>query len=177
MILPAIGAVALVHLVGRVPGRWKNVLQVATCVLAFFGAALATGKVDPAGHGQEISAFRVVRLAFEPGRDRTLGKLFHHEYAWLDQVPSRAPIDVELGYEPRFVYPAFGPKFLRRVRGLRSINASRFRSDLAVDRPEYVFVGRGSPLDRMASRDPALTALYRNYRVSAYRVSPAGASG
>jgi Dolichyl-phosphate-mannose-protein mannosyltransferase len=170
MVLPAIGAVALVHLVDRVPRRGRTALQVATCVLVFFGAALATGKIDPAGHGQEITAFRVVRLAFEPGKDRTLGKLFHHEYAWLDGVPDNVPMDVELGYEPRFVYPAFGSRFERRVRALRSINARRLRKELARDDPAYLFVGRNSALDRAAARDPALTAVYRDYRVSAYRV-------
>jgi hypothetical protein len=174
MILPAIGAVALVHLVERLPRRPRIGVQVVTCVFVVFAAALATGKIDPAGHGQEITAFRVVRLAFEPGKDRTLGKLFHHEYEWLDNVSDTAPIDVELGYEPRFVYPAFGSKFERRVRGLRSIHARRLRQDLATDDPAYLFVGRGSALDRVASRDPRLEALYRDYRVSAYRVEAQG---
>jgi hypothetical protein len=166
-----------VHLIERVPRRGRTVLQVATCALVFFGAALATGKVDPAGHGREITAFRVVRLAFEPGKDRTLGKLFHHEYAWLDQVPDNVPMDVELGYEPRFVYPAFGSKFERKVRGLRSINARRLQRDLGKHDPAYLFVGRNSGLDRVAARDPALTAVYRDYRVSAYRVSQGAAAG
>jgi hypothetical protein len=96
--------------------------------------------------------------------------LFHHEYAWLDGVPDNVPMDVELGYEPRFVYPAFGSRFGRRVRGLRSINAERLRKELATDDPAYLFVGRNSGLDRAAARDPALSAVYRDYRVSAYRV-------
>jgi hypothetical protein len=170
MILPALGAVALVHLVERLRGRLRTALQAATVALVFFGAALATGKVDPAGQGREISAFRVVRLAVQPYRDRTLGKLFHPEYAWLDAVPQNARIDVELGYEPRFVSPAFGPKFERPIHGLRTRDERGFKNQLAADRADYAFVGSGSKLGRLAARDTALTLIYRNYRVSAYRV-------
>jgi hypothetical protein len=70
------------------------------------------------------------------------------------------------------VYPAFGSKFERRVRGLRSMHAGRLRQDLETDDPVYLFVGRNTGLDRVASRDSQLEALYRDYRVSAYRVSP-----
>lgn len=170
MILPAMGAVALVHLVERLHGRLRTALQAATVTLVFLGAALATGKVDPAGHGLEISAFRVVRLAVQPYRERTLGRLFHPEYAWLDAVPQDARIDVELGYEPRFISPAFGPKFERPVRKLRARDERSFKNQLASDRADYVFVGHGSKLDRLAARDEALTLVYRNYRVSAYKV-------
>jgi hypothetical protein len=174
MILPALGAVALVHLVERLRGRLRTVLQAATVALVFFGAALATGKVDPAGHGREISAFRVVRLAAEPYRERTLGSLFHSEYAWLDAVPQDARIDVELGDEPRFISPAFGPKFERPIHALLARDERGFKSQLTSDRADYVFVGHGSKLDRLAVRDPALTLVYRNYRVSAYRVGETG---
>jgi hypothetical protein len=170
MILPAMGAVALVHAVDRLRGRPRLVLEVATVALVFFGAALATGKVDPAGHGREISAFRVVRLAVEPYRDRTLGRLFHTEYAWLDAVPHDARIDVELGDEPRFISPAFGPTFQRPIHALLARDERSFKSRLTSDRADYVFVGHGSKLDRLAARDTALTLVYRNYRVSAYRV-------
>src|SRR5262249_7065985 len=173
MILPAIGAVALVHVVERLRGRPRVALQFASAALVFFGAALATGRIDPAGHGREISAFHVVRLAFEPGRDRTLGKVFHPEYAWLDSIPQDSRIDVELGYEPRFVYPAFGPRFSRPVHRLYAEDNRAFEDQLVDDRAAYVFVGHGKQFDRMASHDPSLTPVYRDDRVSAYRVNQA----
>jgi hypothetical protein len=171
MILPAMGAVALVHLVERLHGQRQTILEAAVLVLVFFGAALATGKVDPAGHGREISAFRVLSLATQPYRDRTLGKVFHPEYAWLDAVPQHASIDVELGDEPRFISPAFGPRFERPIHALRPARDERsFKNQLASDHADYVFVGDASKLDRLAARDSALTLVYRNYRVAAYRV-------
>jgi hypothetical protein len=170
MILPALGAVALVHLVERLQGRLRTVLQVAAVTTVFFGAALATGKVDPGGEGRDISAFRVVGLALEPYRERTVGKLFHPEYAWLDAISPRARIDVELGQEPRFISPVFGPNFERPVRKLRAGDERSFSEQLAFDRANYVFVGHGSKFDRLAARDPALTLVYRNHRVSTYRV-------
>jgi hypothetical protein len=170
MILPAMGAVALVHLIERLQGQLRTFLQVATVTLVFFGAALATGKVDPAGRGHEVSAFRVVGLALEPYRERTLGRLFHPEYAWLDAVPQHARIDVELGDEPRFISPAFGPRFERPVHALMARDDRSFRAQLASDRADYVFVEDGGKLDRLAARDTALSLVYRNFRVAAYRV-------
>jgi len=172
MILPALGAVAMVHLFERLRSPLRPALEIAVVGLVLFGAAAATGRVDPAGHGRELSAFRVVRLATAPGRERTLGSLFHPEYRWLDSIPPNAPVDVELGDEPRFISPVFGPKFSRPVRALHAHSQQQLTAELAVDRPAYVLVGHGSRLDRLASR-PALDPIYRDRRVSAYRVTPA----
>jgi Dolichyl-phosphate-mannose-protein mannosyltransferase len=170
MILPAVGAVAIVFVLGRMGGRLRVALQAVVVGLVLFGAALATGRVDPAGHGHELSAFQVVRLATAPGSQRTLGRLFHYEYRWLDHIPINAPIDVELGNEPRFVYPEFGPRFERTVRALRAPDEQALTRQLRADRPAYVLVGHGSRLDKLASASTALHLVYRNYRVAAYRV-------
>lgn len=173
MILPALGAVAIVHVVERSRPKPRRVLEVAVVALVLFGAALATGRVDPAGHGRALSAFSVVRLATAPGDERTVGSLFHPEYRWLDRVPFNARIDVELGDEPRFIYPVFGPRFSRPVHALHARTRSAFASELAADRADYVLVGRGSRLDSLAAGEPALASVYRDARVSAYRVSHA----
>jgi hypothetical protein len=174
MILPALGAVAIVFVLERVRGRLLAALQVVVVTLVLLGAALATGRVDPAGHGHVLSAFQVVRLATAPGSERTLGRLFHYEYRWLDHIPINVPVDVELGNEPRFVYPEFGPKFERAVHALRARDEPSLTRRLQADRPAYVLVGDGSRLDKLASASPALHLVYRNYRVAAYRVSGAG---
>jgi 4-amino-4-deoxy-L-arabinose transferase-like glycosyltransferase len=173
MILPALGAVAIVHLLERLPGRSRTVVAVACVALVVFGAAAATATIDPAGHGRQLSAFRVVRLVTAPSDQRTVGSLFHPEYKWLDRVPSSARVDVELGYEPRFIYPVFGPNFSRPVHALHAESEQALTKELAIDRPAYVLVGRGSSLDRLASSDPTLDAVYRDSRVSAYRVAEA----
>jgi hypothetical protein len=176
LILPAMGAVALVHLVERSRRRARIGLQLASAVLVLFGAELATRRIAPASRAPEISALRVVQVAFGPARDRTLGRLFFPEYAWLDRIPSHATIDVELGKEPRFVYPDFGPKFSRPVYALRARTARAFEEQVSLDGAAYVFVGHGSPFDRMASDDRALTPIYESHRVSVYRVLPFAAT-
>jgi hypothetical protein len=85
-------------------------------------------------------------------------------------VPQHARIDVELGDEPRFISPAFGPRFERPVHALMARDDRSFRAQLASDRADYVFVEDGGKLDRLAARDTALSLVYRNFRVAAYRV-------
>src|SRR5262245_29427741 len=169
MILPALGAVAIVHLIERVRGRARTALAAAVVALVLLGAALATGRVDPAGHGREISAFRVVSLATAPADQRTLGALFHPEYRWLDRVPGNARIDIELGDEPRFVYPEFGAEFRRPVHALDAVSEDGLIRELRRDRADYVLVGHGSELDHLAARDRTLHPVYGNWRVSVYR--------
>ncbi len=171
MILPALGAVALVHTIERLPRRWAEVARVATLVAVLIGAFLATGTIDPAGKGTIINAFKVVRLATAPSDERTLGALFHPEYRWLDSIPANARVAVELGAEPRFLYPVFGPSFGRAVLPLSATTGPAFSRRLRSLRADYVFVGVHSAFNAFARRDPRLTLVYRDDRVSAYRVS------
>ena len=78
---------------------------------------------------------------------------------------------VELGAEPRFLYPVFGPSFGRAVLPLSARTEPAFSRQLRSLRADYVFVGVHSGFNALARRDPRLTLVYRDDRVSAYRVS------
>lgn len=171
MILPALGAVALVQVVERLRGRFRVALSAGVVVAVLFGAAAATAKVDPAGHGRRISAFRVVRLAAAPGRERTVGNLFHPEYRWLDRVPEDAHVAVEVAEEPRFLYPVFGARFTRHVVPLRAADAGGLTRQLGRDRADYAFVARGGLLDRLMSGLPGARRIYRDERVTAWHLN------
>jgi hypothetical protein len=171
MTLPALGAVALVHTIERLPPRFVGAARGVTAVAVLWGAFLATGTIDPAGKGTIINAFKVLRLATAPSSERTVGALFHPEYRWLDSVPENARVAVELGAEPRFLYPVFGPRFSRAVLPLAATTERGFRRRLRSLNAGYVFVGEHSELNSLARRDRGLRLVYRDDRVSAYRVS------
>jgi hypothetical protein len=135
------------------------------------GAFLATGTIDPAGQGKIINALEVVRLAGAPSDGRTVGALFHPEYRWLDSIPKSARVAVELGAEPRFLYPVFGPSFGRAVLPLSATTQPAFTRQLRSLRADYVFVGVHSGFNALARRDRGLALVYQDDRVSAYRVS------
>lgn len=91
-------------------------LRAAVAVLAVTGVSLASRQVSPAGRALPVSASEVVRLAAAPSDERTLGRLFHHEYRFVDEMPADVTVAVDLGAdEVRFVYPLFGGSLERRV--------------------------------------------------------------
>ena len=116
--LAALGDVAIVWAIVSAPWPWlRTALRASALILATSGAALATYAVDPQGHAPDIPAMQVIALIGKPPGDRTLGRLVHHEYAFLDQVPENATMVVDLDApDVRFLSPLFGPKFTRRVR-------------------------------------------------------------
>ena len=115
--LAALGALAVALTATQAPWRAvRRAVKAVSLVLALAAVVLSSYAVDPAGRGTVLPASRVVALIGAPAEERTLGRLFHEEYAFLDQVPADATVVVDLRAEPvRFVYPLFGPAFTRRV--------------------------------------------------------------
>ncbi len=115
--LAALGSVAVAWAIVSAPWPWlRTVLRTSALVLAIAGAVLATYAVDPAARATDIPATQILALIGKPTEDRSLGRLVHHEYAFLDQVPENATMVVDLDARPvRFVSPLFGPRFNRRV--------------------------------------------------------------
>jgi hypothetical protein len=115
--LVALGSVAVAWAIVSAPWPWlRMALRTSALVLATGGAVLATYAVDPQAGASNIPLTEVLALIGKPAEDRSLGRLVHHEYAFLDQVPEDATMVVDLDAPPvRFVSPLFGPRFTRRV--------------------------------------------------------------
>ena len=121
-------------------------LLLAALLLAGAGALLASYEIDPTARAEPLPARDVVGLIGEPRSERTIGRLFFSEYAFLDGVPADAAIAVDLQAPAvRFVYPFFGPDLERRVTPAG-----------AGPLPDgaWVVTGAGRPLDRRLAANP-----------------------
>jgi hypothetical protein len=154
--LAALGAVAVLatleHLRRDAPRR---ALAAAVVVLSLAGGALATARVDPAGFGDRLTVPGTLSLMVHPSRPRSVGDLFFHEYAWLDDVPSHATIGVDSrAPQIRFLYPLFGAKLERQVVLLADPRESLVDRRLTGTGPVYLFVQSGDAFDRWARARP-----------------------
>ena len=156
--LAAMGALAIALTATQAPWPWlRRGIQAASLVLALVSVALSSYAVDPAGTASPLPAPRVLALVGTPDEDRSLGRLFHREYAFLDEVPPDATVAVDLWAEPvRFVYPLFGSSFTRRVLP---------GNDADVPSDAWVVTSPGRPLDRAASATHVLVSDVRDVRV------------
>jgi hypothetical protein len=156
--LAALGALAIALTATRSP--WpllRRAVRGVSIVLALASVALSSFAVDPAGRATPLSASDVVALIGASGEERSLGRLFHPEYAFLSEVPADATVVVDLRAEPvRFVYPLFGPAFTRRV-----VPAG----DARVPDDAWVVTSPGRALDRAASATHELVSDERDVRV------------
>ena len=162
--LAAAGALAVVAAPGWLPRRLARALRGATLLLALAGVLLASYEIDPVGRGRPLAARDLLGLVGEPASERTVGRLFHDEYAFLDDVPEDARVVVDLRAEPvRFVYPLFGRELERDVL---PAEAARVPDDA------WVVTGAGRPLDRTLERDTRFTLAFERRGLRAWR--PAG---
>ncbi len=115
--LAALGCIAIAWAIARAPWPWLRVaLRTSALVLATAGVYLTTHAVDPQAGAADIPSTEVVDLIGKPQEDRSLGRLVHQEYAFLDEIPEDATIVVDLDATPvRFVSPLFGERFSRRI--------------------------------------------------------------
>jgi hypothetical protein len=161
--LAAAGALAVVAAAGWLPRGWGRALRAGAVLLAAAGVLLASYEIDPAGRGRVLPARDVLGLVGDPASARTVGRLFHDEYAFLDDVPEEAAVDVDLPAPAvRFVYPLFGGELGRDVR---PVDGSP-RDDA------WVVTGAGRPLDRALADDPRFILAFERRGLHAWR--PAG---
>jgi hypothetical protein len=143
--LAALGVLAVVHAAQdlRSPVR-RAALQGVATVLALLGAGLVLIEVDPAGRAESLPASQVVQLVGAPSEERTLGRLFFAEYAFVDDMPDDAVVLVDLPADAvRFVYPLFGDRLQRTVLPA---------DDGPVPDDAWVVTGEGRPLDTELAR-------------------------
>jgi len=115
--LSALGAIAVAMAAATAPWPWfRFTVRWSAFVLALAGVLLSTYAVDPKGGASDLPARRVLALIGTSPHERSLGRLFHPEYAFVDSVPEDATIMVDVGAKSvRFISPLFGPRFSRRV--------------------------------------------------------------
>jgi hypothetical protein len=173
--LSALGVIAVVAVIEHLgPSLARRALVAATVVLAAAGAALATWRLDPAGHGRVLTAADVVGLALHPSRPRSLGSLFFPEYRWLDEVPRRATIGVELDAPSiRFPYALFGSRLERKVVLFEDGGTAHVDGRLRGPGPVYLAVEAGGAFDRWARRRPLeYTPFFSDRGVRVFRRAP-----
>jgi hypothetical protein len=163
--LAAVGAIAVVLTVQWLwPVIARRSLLLAATGLVLLGAALVLVEVNPASQAKPLPAIQVVELVGRPEQERSIGHLFFPEYRFLDEIPEKATVMVDLEAEPvRFTYPLFGPRLERTV--LPGVSGSR-PPDSA-----WVVTSRGRPLDEelAKSRPGGLVSDERGVRVWAPR--------
>ena len=168
LFLAAAGCVAVVLTLERTGHRRRVALATAAVLLAGLGAWFASFKLNPAGEGRVLPAEQVLGLADEPAVNRTIGRLFFDEYAWVDGVSPTATIGVELGERVRFVYPLFGTRFERDVVRLQGRDETEFERSLRSDNVEFALVGRGGRFDAWLAGFPVV---HEDDRTRAYRLT------
>jgi len=154
----ALGALAIAWAASEAPWRWFRIsLKTLALLASTAGVVFSSYAVDPQAKAAQLPAAKVLALIGTPPEERTLGRLFHHEYAFLDQVPENAKVVVDLGADPvRFVSPLFGPRFSRTVIPAGSRPAPK---------DGWIVTSCGRPLDVTAAMTHRLVWDVRDVRV------------
>jgi hypothetical protein len=144
--LAAAGALAVAAAIAWAPRPWmRTVIAAASVLLALAGVGLSAHAVNPAGRAKSISVGRVLGLIPARMSEDTIGKLFFPEYRFLERVPARATIVVDLAAPAvRFTYPLFGPRLTRAV-----LPAGAGPPPAGA----WIVTGAGRPLDRKLEQD------------------------
>lgn len=153
----AIGAIAIALAASESPWRWARAgVQISAIGLALAGVVLSTHAVDPAAGAEKLPASQVIGLIGTPREKRSIGRLFHREYAFLEWVPDDATVVIDLHAEPvRFVSPLFGPRFTRQVLPYDGGQ---------VPGNAWIVTSEGRPLDRLAHSTHQLVSDVRGVR-------------
>jgi hypothetical protein len=164
--LAALGAVAVAMWASSERVLLRRGVRVAALGLALAGIALSTYKVDPAGRATPLRGDHILRLAVHRDEPRSVGALFFHEYAFVDEIPSEATVVVDLSApQVRFVYPLFGRSLSRHVQALHGSPPAS----------AWVVTGTDRPVDRALERDTHFILISERRGVRVWR--PATGAG
>jgi hypothetical protein len=175
LLLAAIGAVALVYFAERWAGRpIGNGLRLATLPLLAISLWFSTAGIEIGGGmfggPPYLWAPKVVSLVDSPPARSPAWVLGMPAYSFLDSAPRGSRIGVGIGATP-FYSPLYGSHYQNRVYALRASEASQLGSTVTADRIDYLFLRRGSPLDRRAREDfSGLRTIYADAHVRVYRL-------
>jgi hypothetical protein len=173
ILLAAAGGLAIARFWQARGSRFLELsLRVAVVGLAASGLWIASVRIDPRLDQRTQRPASILRLVGEPRSERSFGRVWDPDVAWLDSVPDSALI--AFGANMPIISTLAGPNLQRRVERLptEEDEIEAFVDERGV---EYVFVRIGSPADRWARRHPRLTRVispgraFRSYRVRPIR--------
>jgi hypothetical protein len=97
----------------------------------------------------------VAALVGKPRSERTAGRLVDREFAWVDDVPSKAVIATGSSEPPNFwLYPLFGQDFSHRLVILHGTDPASLERQIRRGGVDYVLTHKGSDLDRAVAQLP-----------------------
>lgn len=138
------------------------------------GALVAVVAVSVFYQHQVYSPELLQQAASLPREERSFGRLFNPDYAFIDKVPDGTRFAIKFG---DFAYPFFGSRFQHSVYQLRMQAEHEFWEFLEEQRIDYVFTITGTPYDEWAQARPqqcipeGKMEKYRVYRVDRERMS------
>lgn len=160
----ALGAASFVLLSEKLK-RWAAVL--------LQGALVAVVAVSVFYQHQAYSPELLQQAASLPREERTFGRLFNPDYAFIDKVPDGTRFAIKFG---DFAYPFFGNRFQHTVYQLRMQSENEFWQFLDEKRIDYVFTVKNTPYDMWAQSRPqecvpeGTMERYRLYRIDRERM-------
>jgi hypothetical protein len=176
LILAALGAVALLYVAERWAHRWAGrairvaIFPALAITLWFSTAAFELGGGFENTGPPLFWAPKVVTLIRNTDA-RSLDRVLHMPaYGFLPGVPPGSGIGVDTS-ATFFYSPFYGSYYSNRVYALSEPSAPTLPETVFVNRIRYLFLRRGSSLDRRARADlPGLRTLFEDRYVRVYRL-------
>jgi hypothetical protein len=152
--------VAFVGLLHSVKQRWIRFVLQLTC-FSLLAVSL--------WHQHTPESFAKLREASDlPRLERSLGKLYYSDYAFLDELPNGSRIALRFG---DFAYPFFGDHFQHRVYSLQMKDEASFWRLIDEERIDILFTITLEPYDDWANARPdRMQPILVRERYAAYRV-------
>jgi hypothetical protein len=171
IVLLAVGTVAVVYVLERLPPRLAGATKILCLALVILGLSYST----PA-----TSVFDAVG---KPSSERTSASVSPPWFAWVDRLGDGSRIAADTSTEAGpgagaliwYFFPLFGDRFQHRVFPLTGRSDSAIARGLISVNAGYVIVGnRGpyAPFMQRAADERCLSPIYRDETASAYRVRP-----
>ncbi|WP_258110495.1 glycosyltransferase family 39 protein [Alicyclobacillus sp. SP_1] len=164
MFMVAFGAIALAYMLERLRMRGLRstgyllalILVVATYVVGGT-LSLQQGPLNGYGGTRTISQDFLLSLRLPP-RERTTGRIFLPEYAWVDGL--RHPTVIGFTTLVAYPYPLFGRHAQNTVLEIMVKNPHAFDQEIVRDHIQYLMTTDHSPQYRAAMENPQLFRVY-----------------
>ena len=163
MFMAAFGAIALAYMLERfrVRGlRTAGYLLALVVVVATYGIGGALSlRQGPHGYGGGRTILQDFLLSLRlPPRERTTGRIFLPQYAWVDGL--RHPGVIGFTTLVAYPYPLFGRHAQNTVLEIMVKNPRSFDREIVRDHIQYLMTTDRSPQYHAALEDPRLFSVY-----------------
>lgn len=149
MFIVAIGALAFVWALEMIPLAWvRGALRfaMAGAIMVTMIYSLTQWNFSPS------TAYVAAKL---PSSERSVGRLWMPQYAWVDTVPAGSHIAMsQYSADMWTAYPLFGLHYANHVNMVIATSAGDFYQQLQADHDNYVYTAVGSQYLTWAKADP-----------------------